>query len=639
MSVRARLMTIVLFVALVPISVSAWTSLRIHQRALEQTLASLHQAAASSEARRVDSHLKGVEGNLQRLATHTLPWHELSNDEQQAALWMLYRTDEDITAVMLLDGERHLVAQPAYLTESSATEEPSHLPEPSSIVATLIRHLPMGSIAQRQPSFGQAFLTSGDQSPILPILLPLPTRGTGAAPRSLAIGLSLRTVCKSEHNEKDIELLLIDSEGRSLCKSPGRAPLVHLDEPALQPIRSSSTVHAYRIENGQERLRAAAAMPIGWHVIAEQPTSTAFAASRVMRRQALVWILVSVAIALAAGLLLARSITLPIRKLVAGAQALARGDLDYRFESPDEHEFGQLGDAFNHMAQELGARHGEIRAWNAELQQRVEERTRAIEQYHSHLVQAEKAAVMAKLTAGVAAEVNDPLTGILGAVQFLASRARSDPSRAEEARLFDNAEQGAQRIRELVKRVQALGQRQPRSQLRPIALADVIASVLELSKPLWITRSIDVVLSGDVDDQRVLGNFTQLEQALLQVLENAIASCHAASRLAAENDPAAVLDGANDTDPRGRIGIQVTHADSAFVEVAVSDDGVGIPTHAVESIFEPFVTLRPESGRGLGLAIAKRIIEEHDGRLWAEVNATRGVTLRMRLPVADIRAA
>ena len=74
-----------------------------------------------------------------------------------------------------------------------------------------------------------------------------------------------------------------------------------------------------------------------------------------------------------------------------------------------------------------------------------------------------------------------------------------------------------------------------------------------------------------------------------------------------------------------------------MVSITVSDDGVGIPKRELGNIFEPFVTLRADSGPGLGLTIARRIVEEHSGKLWAEANEAAGVTVYMQLPAAESR--
>ncbi|HEY5955017.1 MAG TPA: HAMP domain-containing sensor histidine kinase [Polyangiaceae bacterium] len=634
MSVRLKLVTLVLFVALLPVRISAYTSLGAHQRALELNLARLHQAIATREAQRVDARLKNLENNLQRLVTSTLPWDELTPDERQAALWLVYRADEDIVVALLTDANRSLLAPPAYLTEANALEEPGHLSEPSAVVAATLRHLSKISTGTPEIHFGEPFLISAQQDPIVPLNVPVPQHKAGPT-LSLTVGLSMRGVCRAEVKPDGIELLLVDEEQRRVCGTIQVGALTPLNTQHESTIEANTMASRYRDRQGRELLSSAADLRHGWRVFAEQPVAVAYATSDGMRRQAIVWIIISAGLAVTVGLLLARGISVPVQRLVAGVRELARGNLAHRLELPERDEFGRLGRAFNDMATELAARDAEIRQWNEELLQRVNERTLAIEQYHSRLVHAEKASVIARLSAGVAAEVNDPLTGILGAVQLLSARVRGDPARADEARLFANAAEGAQRIRELIKRVQTLGQRQPRSQLRRVAVEDLVGSALGMLAPAMAAADVEVLrIRGDTVP-RLLGNFTQLEQALHQLLTNALQSC----RAAAHSTPGADLPNgscASEQAPsKHRIIVFTTRIEPSMVLIAVTDDGVGIPVESLETIFEPFVTLRPDGGSGLGLTIARRIIEEHGGKLWAEANEVTGATLRMQLPSVD----
>jgi signal transduction histidine kinase len=631
MSVRLKLVILVVFVALVPISVSAYVSLGIHQRAIERNLTSLYHAVAKQEAQIIDSRLKNIEDNLHRLVQSTLPWEELSQNEQQAALWLLYRADEDIAAVMLLGNGRDLVTAPAYVTPENAAEEPNHVPQPPSVVAATLSHLATPAAHAGEIAVGQPFSLPGVEEPLLPLSLAAPNHTGTRTPLTVAVGVSLRSVCQPRSNPDGIELRIVGSARQRICAARHAQPSTTArDEFAWVDDSKPAVVTYYR--NGQELLGAQARLRYGWHVIAEQPVASAYAASRAMLYQAILWVAVSVAIALTSGLLLARGISEPVRRLSAGAHALAQGDWTYRFELPERDEFGQLGDAFNRMAADLAARDVEIRLWNAELQQRVEERTRAIERYQSHLVQAERSAVIARLSAGVASEINDPLTGILGAVQIFSERARSDPKRVDEARLFANAEQAALRIRELIRRVQALSQRQPRSQLRPVVVADWISSALSTLDSQFVAAGIQVIVDTSEAPPEVLGNFTQLEHVLLQLLGNAIDSCRAA-RSVETSTPSNVVDDANGTPSRGHtIAIRAARTEQGWVSISLSDDGVGIPSQHLHSIFEPFFTLRAEAGAGLGLSIARRIIEEHGGTIEAAQNAGPGATLNLQLP-------
>jgi signal transduction histidine kinase len=86
--------------------------------------------------------------------------------------------------------------------------------------------------------------------------------------------------------------------------------------------------------------------------------------------------------------------------------------------------------------------------------------------------------------------------------------------------------------------------------------------------------------------------------------------------------------------PPGKRAIAVTtRRVENFAEVTVSDTGPGIAMDEPEKVFEPFFTTKPE-GMGMGLSIARNIVEAHDGRLWAENNASGGATFQVRLPLA-----
>lgn len=629
MSVRLKLLVIVLFVALVPLGISAYTSFGIHQRALERNVASLHQAAASQQAQRLDSRLKNLEDNLQRLVQSTLPWSELSFDERQAALWLIYRADEDIVAVVLLDSANNVSGAPAYLAHANASEEPSHLPVSARIVSDLrerLGHLPQMS---GELGVGAAFSVAGVEAPILPLQLSVPRQDVGQTALHLAVGFSLRSICRAEPQTGDLEILIVDATGRSACRSTRSAQLEPVAELMGQLHEPRSSIHRYRDPRGRDLLSASAPLRYGWRVFAEQPVSIAFAASHHLRQRAWLWIGLSAAIALISGLLLARSISVPVHDLMAGVDELTRGNLQHRLEMAGSDEFSRLAAAFNRLAVELTAREAEIRGWNAELQQKVEERTRDIARYHAHLVQAEKASVIARLSAGVACEINDPLTGILGAVQLLAARARQTSDRGEESKLLANAIDAAQRIRELIKRVQTLGQRQPRSQLRPVAVGDLVDSASELVAPAMAAANIELIRNAGELTPAVLGNFTQLEQALLQVLSNAINACVAATTVVTPTDS---NEQAVAHEPQlHQIVICTRWEADDMVRITVSDDGVGISPEALESIFEPFVTLRSDSGTGLGLTIARRIIEEHGGTIWAERNEVAGTLIHVML--------
>ena len=113
----------------------------------------------------------------------------------------------------------------------------------------------------------------------------------------------------------------------------------------------------------------------------------------------------------------------------------------------------------------------------------------------------------------------------------------------------------------------------------------------------------------------VLGNPVELQQVILNLSMNA-------------------LDAMDVNEPLERQLRIRTRAQDGWVNVAVCDQGAGIPQSHLERLFEPFFTTKPQ-GMGMGLTISHSIVEAHGGRLWAENNADRGATFRFTLPVAE----
>jgi signal transduction histidine kinase len=347
----------------------------------------------------------------------------------------------------------------------------------------------------------------------------------------------------------------------------------------------------------------------GWTVVVRQPAEQAMAASRHMAWQTALWIAVSLGIAVAAGILLGRSVSEPIARLVHGAGELARGNLSYRLRMPDTDEFGSLGAAFDQMSEAIAARDAEIRTWNKELQARVDARTRDLNEAHGLLLRSQKLAALSTLSEGVAHEINNPLTSVLGITQILLDEARSDPGRAKEASLLEHVERAGVRMKGIVKRILALSEPRTRADLSPVRVNALFDATVHLLEREIAAAEVEVTCEFAQDPPPVLGEFTQLQQALLQVLGNAITAIG----------------------HKGRITLR-TWTDEVLVKLSVSDNGKGIAPEALARVFEPFYTTKDASaGEGLGLAIVHRIVDNHHGTIAVVSDVGKGTTVTIAL--------
>ncbi len=137
-----------------------------------------------------------------------------------------------------------------------------------------------------------------------------------------------------------------------------------------------------------------------------------------------VWIGMAILIAIFGGVVLARGVSRPISELEEASRRIAGGDYERALEINSRDEVGSLARSFNKMTDE-------IRAWNVELTERVDGRTRELKQAQEQIVRSQKLAAVGELGAGVAHEINNPLTGVVGLAQLLRAEAELGSETAE----------------------------------------------------------------------------------------------------------------------------------------------------------------------------------------------------------------
>jgi PAS domain S-box-containing protein len=233
-----------------------------------------------------------------------------------------------------------------------------------------------------------------------------------------------------------------------------------------------------------------------------------------------------------------------------------------------------------------------------------------LKRLEEQLIQAEKLAAMGQMLAGVAHELNNPLTAILGVTELLRERPGADEATQRQLELTHRQARRAARI------VQNLLEfsRPASPQKKPLDVNVLIERTLQLQEHSLRRNHIEVEFEPHHDAPPVLGDGNQLIQVLLNLVTNA----EQAIREVREE---------------GRIQIALAVQDGRVI-VTVQDDGVGIRPEALPRIFDPFYTTkRPGGGTGLGLSICMSIIREHGGNLDAKAIPGGGSIFTMELPV------
>ena len=247
----------------------------------------------------------------------------------------------------------------------------------------------------------------------------------------------------------------------------------------------------------------------------------------------------------------------------------------------------------------------------------------ARERMEAGLVLADRFSGVGMIAAGVAHELRNPLTAVVGNLEYIADclRAMSDPTKGTiplDDLLGSCAEavDASMQMRSIVLDMGKAARPDRPKEQSLLDVASIVRSSLRMARPhlqAW-GRLVEEIESTPV----IYGSAIRLGQVFLNLLVNA---AHAISEEKAGENSITVRTG-------------TTEGGDAFVEVV--DTGCGITSDALPHIFEPFFTTKPsELGTGLGLAISRRIVEEHDGELMVESEAKQGSTFRVTLPLAQ----
>jgi signal transduction histidine kinase len=257
-------------------------------------------------------------------------------------------------------------------------------------------------------------------------------------------------------------------------------------------------------------------------------------------------------------------------------------------------------------AAEALARHAALAIENAQLFEREQSTIEELRRAQQQLLQSEKLATIGQMAAGIAHELNTPLTYIMGNLELLALQDLA-PAQRE---MLEAVTRGSDRIRTLAQRLLAFS-RPGREEMVPLVPNDVIERSLELCQYQIASGRVQLVKNLAPDLPRVLGVSNQLEMALINLVINAV---HAMAE-------------------RGGVLTVSSARRGNEVEITVSDEGPGVPEKIRSRIYEPFVTTKPEGkGTGLGLSTVLMVLERHQGHIHFTTEEGRGTAFVVRLP-------
>ncbi len=328
----------------------------------------------------------------------------------------------------------------------------------------------------------------------------------------------------------------------------------------------------------------------GLHIVTRISVSAAYLTARQLLSDLIIVGLIIVFIAAISAVVVSRKFTAPLESLSAAVRKIAKGDFEVKVDISSRDEIGQLSDSFNEMANELL------------------ERERSLKTAQLALVQSEKMAAVGTLSAGLAHEVKNPLSAVLGYAQ-LAKRKLSQPDVIKKH--LDIIENETRRCNEIIGNLMQFS-RQEKGEFTDVTINEVVEKSVGVVDHQLGLNNVHVNMKLAPDIPEIIGNSNQLQQVMMNLAINA--------QQAMEPDG-------------GTVDI-ATYFDNDNVYISVSDTGPGISEVVAEKIFEPFFTTKTAGkGTGLGLSVTYGIIRDHKGDIRVEKAASGGARFVIALPL------
>lgn len=323
-----------------------------------------------------------------------------------------------------------------------------------------------------------------------------------------------------------------------------------------------------------------------------------------MRRKALtvlvLIIMAGMALAIGLGYLLADKIMSPVHRLIKASQQVSEGNLSPQIGPISNDEIGVLQNTFKDMVVSLEER---------------DKRRR--EESENRLLQSEKQASIGRLAAGVAHEINNPLTGILTFTRLLLrNRDIGDKGRSYLQKIAESTV----RVRKIVKGLLDFS-RQTELDREPTELNRLVGSTISLMENQALVRGVGIAFEPGENLPVVTLDRGQFQGVLINIIINALDATEA---------------GGNITLSTG-ISLSASDPGRKGVEISIADTGCGIPPEDLDKLFDPFFTTKEVGeGTGLGLAVSYGIVQRHGGTIRVQSEVGRGSAFTIWLPVEEL---
>lgn len=328
----------------------------------------------------------------------------------------------------------------------------------------------------------------------------------------------------------------------------------------------------------------------------------------------------------------------PIQKLVEAMSRAEKGDLEAEADIQSKDELGKLGRNFNRMLKTIRETHEQniqllrqVNQFNEELTKKIEAATselakrneelrllnEALFESQRQLSQSEKLAAVGQVTAAMAHQIGTPLNSISGYIQLILQDGNIQPKDRDRLKIIESQ---LDRLADSVKNLLSFT-RQPKPQLRSLDVNEVLEELIHLSEPWFLARNVRLSTHLSPDLPSILGDSTHLQTLFLNLITNALD---------------AMPQGGVLTVKTRQVSPPFSSEDGRWLEISITDTGIGITEESKKRIFDPFFTTKKMGeGTGLGLAICEKIVKEHSGKIDLESEVGKGSTFSILIPIFE----
>ena len=310
-----------------------------------------------------------------------------------------------------------------------------------------------------------------------------------------------------------------------------------------------------------------------------------------------------------------RFIDRPVTQLLTAMERAAGGNLDQRIPVESKDELGLLAKSFNKMLDDLKKAEGDLQNWAKTLEEKVQQKAEELRAVQNQVLRTEKLVSLGKLAAGVAHEINSPLTGILTFSHLLRKRLEKEGDE-EDADVIINE---ATRCSKIVKGLLDFAREAPPEKI-PVDINKILQRTIAIVENQADFHNIEIVRELDGELPEIMADPNQLQQVFMNIILNG------ADAMSVGGGVLAV----------GTSTIK-DNGEPEWIEIVFEDEGRGIPEDDLGRIFDPFFTTKEVGkGTGLGLSVTYGIVQKHHGTIEVHSEESKGTTFIIRLPVKEV---